>query len=66
MGFFDKVKDVISDCQDDIKNQVSQYSDQVEQGIDKVGNIVDDKIGGKFFDQIDKGQDVFKDKFGDF
>ena len=35
MGLFDKAKDAISDHQDDIKNQASQHSDQVEQGIDK-------------------------------
>ncbi|MCA3774024.1 MAG: antitoxin [Cutibacterium sp.] len=65
MGLFDKAKDAISDHQDDIKNQASQHSDQVEQGIDKAGNTVDDKTGGKFSDQIDKGQDALKDKLGD-
>jgi len=50
MGLFDKAKDAISDHQDDIKNQASQHSDQVEQGIDKAGNAVDDKTGGKFSD----------------
>jgi hypothetical protein len=40
MGLFDKAKDAISDRQDDIKNQASQHSDQVEQGIDKAGNTV--------------------------
>lgn len=65
MGLFDKAKDAISDHQDDIKNQASQHSDQVEQGIDKTGNTVDDKTGGKFSDQIDKGQDALKDKLGD-
>lgn len=64
MGLFDKAKDAISDHQDDIKNQASQHSDQVEQGIDKAGNTVDDKTGGKFSDQIDKGQDALKDKLG--
>ncbi len=65
MGLFDKAKDAISDRQDDIKNQASQHSDQVEQGIDKAGTAVNDKTGGKFSDQIDKGQDALKDKFGD-
>ena len=65
MGLFDKAKDAINNHQDDIKNQASQHSDQVEQGIDKAGNTVDDKTGGKFSDQIDKGQDALKDKLGD-
>ncbi len=65
MGLFDKAKDAISDHQDDIKDQVSQHSDKVEQGIDKAGDTVDDKTGGKFSDQVDKGQDVLKGKLGD-
>ena len=65
MGLFDKAKDAISARQDDIKNLASHHSDQVVQGIDKAGNTVDDKTGGKFSDQIDKGQDALKDKLGD-
>ena len=41
MGLFDKAKDAISDRQDDIKNQASQHSDQVEQGQD----ALKDKLG---------------------
>jgi len=65
MGLFDKAKDAISDHQDDIKNQARQHSDQVAQGIAKAGTAVNDKPGGKFSDQIDKGQDALKDKLGD-
>ena len=65
MGLFDKAKDAISDHHDDLKKQASQHSDQVEQGSDKAGTAVNDKTGGKFSDQIDKGQDALKDKLGD-
>ncbi len=36
MGLFDKAKDAINNHQDDIKNQASQHSDQVEQGAEHV------------------------------
>ena len=68
MGLFDKAKDAISDRQDDIKNQASQHSDhedQVNDAIDKGGDAINDKTGGKASDQIDKGQDALKDKLGD-
>jgi hypothetical protein len=65
-GPWDRLRYVVDDSEvANIKNQASQHSDQVEQGIDKAGNTVDDKTGGKFSDQIDKGQDALKDKLGD-
>lgn len=45
MGIFDKAKDMASD-----------HSEQVDQGIEKGGDTVDDRTGGKYSEQIDKGQ----------
>jgi hypothetical protein len=39
---------------DNIKNKVT---DAVEGAVDKVGDTIDDKTGGKFSDHIDKVQD---------
>ena len=43
MGLFDKAKDAINNHQDDIKNQASQHSDQVDKGQDalkgKLGDL---------------------------
>lgn len=53
MGLFDKAKDL-----------GKQNSDKVEQGVDKGGDFVDDKTGGKYSDQVDKGQDAAKNFVG--
>lgn len=58
MGLFDSAKDKISDLAGD--NQ-----DKIEDGVDKAGDVVDDKTGGKFSDQIDNAGDTAKDKLGD-
>ncbi len=47
MGIFDKAKDM-----------ASEHPDQVDQGIDKAGDAVDNKTGGKYADKVDKGQEA--------
>jgi hypothetical protein len=49
MGFLDTVKGLIS------KN-----TDKVDQAIDKVGDIVDEKTQGKYAGQVDKVQEAAK------
>jgi uncharacterized protein YjbJ (UPF0337 family) len=49
MGFLDKAKSLLA-----------QNADKVEQAIDKAGDIVDDKTGGKYKDAVDKVQDAAK------
>jgi MT0933-like antitoxin protein len=49
MGFLDKVKDLLS------KN-----ADKVDTGIDKAGDVVDDKTQGKYAEQVDKVQEAAK------
>ncbi|MEE6137081.1 antitoxin [Mycobacterium sp. 050128] len=43
MGFLDKAKDLLA-----------QNADKVENAIDKAGEFVDDKTGGKYSDTIHK------------
>lgn len=50
MGLLDKAKGLLA-----------QNADKVDQAIDKVGDIVDEKTGGKFADAVDKAQEVVKD-----
>ncbi len=50
MGFMDKVKGMLSG-----------HRDQAEQGIEKGGDVIDDKTGGKYAGQVDKGQDAARD-----
>lgn len=54
MGFLDKAKEMLG-----------KHEEKVEGAVDKVADMVDDKTGGKYADQIDKGQDAAKDFVGD-
>lgn len=53
MGMLDKAKDLLN------KNQ-----DKIEQAIDKAGDAVDAKTGGKYAEQVDKAQEFARDKLG--
>ena len=44
---------------------IDEHDDKVDQAIEKVGDVVDDKTGGKYSDQIDKAQDIAEEKTGD-
>ena len=39
----------------------AENKDAVKDGIDKAGDMVDEKTDGKFSEQVDKGQDATKD-----
>ncbi len=54
MGLFDKAKGL-----------AGEHADKVEQAIDKVADVVDEKTGGKYADQIDKGVEAAKGFVGD-
>ncbi len=49
MGIFDKAKDVLN-----------QHPDKVDQGLDRVADIADQRTGGKHAEQIDKGAEAAK------
>jgi hypothetical protein len=53
MGIMDKVKELFG-----------QHADKAEGGIDKAGDVVDDKTGGQYSERIDQGQDAAKDTLG--
>jgi len=54
MGIFDKARDAIN-----------QNEDKVDDIVEKAGDFIDDKTGGKFSDKIDAAQDAIEDKTGD-
>ncbi len=54
MGIFDKAKDALS-----------EHADQAGTGIDKAGDVVDDKTGGKYAERVDQGQDLAKKKLAE-
>lgn len=52
MGLFDKVGDL-----------AKEHEDKVEAGIEKVGDIIDEKTGGKYSEQVDQAQKVANEQF---
>ncbi|HMS36384.1 MAG TPA: antitoxin [Arachnia sp.] len=47
MGIFDNIADA-----------AKQHESTIEEGIEKAGDLIDEKTGGKFADQVDKVQDL--------
>jgi hypothetical protein len=54
MGFMDKAKALLN-----------QHGDKVDDGIDKVADVADDKTGGKYSEHIDTGAEKAKDVVDD-
>ena len=55
MGIFDKAKDALS-----------EHSEHVDAGIEKAGDQVDQRTGGKYAEHVDKGQDSASDRVRDY
>ena len=54
MGIFDKAKDALA-----------EHGAQVNVGIDRAGDFVDEKTGGKHAEHVDKGQAFAKEKLAE-
>jgi hypothetical protein len=54
MGLFDKAKDLIS-----------EHDDKVDAALEKAGDFVDDKTGGKHGDHIAKAVDFAQEHTGE-
>jgi MT0933-like antitoxin protein len=54
MGIFDKAKDAMSGRQD-----------KVDVGVEKAGDMVDERTDSRYAEQVDQGQEMAKDKLGD-
>jgi MT0933-like antitoxin protein len=54
----------IGDFLDKAKDLAGQHPDQVDQGIDKAGDLVDERTGGQHVSQVDKAQEAVKDHLG--
>ena len=53
MGFMDQAKDF-----------ADKHDEQVDQGLEKAGDQVDQRTGNKHSDQIDKGVDAAQQRTG--
>ena len=55
MGIFDKAKEALG-----------EHREHVDGGIEKAGDVVDDKTGGKYAEHVDQGQTVASEKLEDY
>lgn len=51
----------ISDMARKAKEALADNTEAAKKGVDKAGDVVDSKTGGKYADKVDKGQDAAKD-----
>ncbi|MET0197193.1 antitoxin [Rhodococcus sp. RS1C4] len=56
MGFADNLKGIV----DKGKELAAENSDKIEDVVDKAGDFIDDKTGGKYADKVDKVQEAAK------
>lgn len=55
MGGFDSFKDKAADA-------VDEHGDKISEGLDKGGEMLDEKTGGEHSEKIDQGMDMSKDR----
>lgn len=58
------IGDTFNELAQKAKDFARQHPDKVEQGLDKLGDIADQKTGGKYSGQIDKGEDMLRERLG--
>lgn len=54
----------IGDMINKAKDLAADHPDQVDQGVDKVGDAVDQRTGGQHVEQVDKAQDAVRSRLG--
>ncbi len=52
----------LGDIVNKAKDLAADHPDQVDQGIDKVGDAVDERTGGQHASQVDKAQDAVRER----
>jgi MT0933-like antitoxin protein len=53
-GFMDKANEF-----------ADQHDEQVDQGLEKAGDVAGERTGGKYDEQIDRGVDTAQDRTGE-
>ncbi|MFC4148777.1 antitoxin [Micromonospora mangrovi] len=54
----------MGDFMDKAKDFADDHDKQVDQGLDKAGDMADQRTGGKYDKQIDKGVDMAQQRTG--
>ncbi|MCZ7440115.1 antitoxin [Micromonospora sp. WMMC241] len=55
----------MSDFMDKAKDFADKHDEQVDKGIDRAGDMADQRTGGKYDQQIDKGVDMAQQRTGE-
>ncbi|MFI6130199.1 antitoxin [Micromonospora sp. NPDC051141] len=55
----------MSDFMDKAQDFADKHDKQVDQGIEKAGDMADKRTGGKYDQQIDKGVDMAQQRTGE-
>jgi MT0933-like antitoxin protein len=56
MGMFDNLKGKADQLKEKASGLVDQHGDKIDKGLNKAGEIVDQKTGGKYTEQIATGK----------
>jgi hypothetical protein len=54
----------MGDFMDKAKDFADQHDKQVDQGLEKAGDMADQRTGGKYDEQIDKGVEMAQQRTG--
>jgi hypothetical protein len=58
MGLMDKFEDM----KEKARNRAGEHPDKVDEAVDKGKDFADEKIGGKYSEQIDQGADRIREQ----
>lgn len=53
---------LLDDAKAKVEGLLHDHSDKVTDAVDKVGDTVDEKTGGKYADKVDTAQDFAKEQ----
>jgi hypothetical protein len=65
MSFMNTLKDKLGMSKGKADDLARQHGDKIEQGMDRTGQTLDSKTGGKYGDRIDSGTEKAKDALHD-
>ena len=60
MGLLDDAKGLA----DKATELAKEHKDQVDQAVEKAGDLIDEKTGDTYKDQVDKGQQYVEEELG--
>jgi MT0933-like antitoxin protein len=55
----------IGDFVNKAKDLAGQHDEQVDQGVEKAGDVADQRTGGQHGEQIDRGVDIAQERTGE-